>query len=252
MRLMVRLCHALPILLIALTGGCGKTSTSTPPNVVKCRVVIALKPGETVGDISNNGCRLNEAEVREYMSFLNQRAAQFGTGVAFDYNDTVEIWDSSATAFSDRPYSMIEWLDFQLNGLSPDRDQGYDVQAINIYFGGWVEMPGVGNQPKGFTVDPAAVGNSAVFPHIFISDRAFHSNPGGITVSVDDRVLEHEMGHFLLRQMQNQGGRYDQGEHDPNPNATHLMKTFAPHGKINNADFNECSLKVVNNRYLQP
>ena len=47
--------------------------------------------------------------------------------------------------------------------------------------------------------------------HILLNDRGGASGPGSFVSA--DGILEHELGHWFLRQRSSQGGRYDESEH---------------------------------------
>lgn len=81
------------------------------------------------------------------------------------------------------------------------------------------------------TLDPSDVGDCFLFRHyILVNDRAGNTASAPAVVNLDHRILEHEMGHFLLRDRSGQGGHYDVAQHDATANAPHLMKPHLPHG----------------------
>lgn len=109
----------------------------------------------------------------------------------------------------------------------------YDENKINLYFTGFVVNNTV-NPPQvvqATTLDPSDVGDCFHYRHyILVNDRAGNNANSQPLVNLDHRILEHEMGHFLLRQRSGQSGHWDVAEHDVNAGATHLMKEHIPHG----------------------
>lgn len=249
---------------IMALAGCDKTETQVPAAVVNCNIVVVLALGDTLGNRSNQGCRLTAQEVREYMNGLNVFAQNYGRNVQFIWNDPPFefVWPAP---ISD---PMIRGLNIGLfwgHALQPSgviQYPYYDASKINIYFVGDLRNQ---NNPtsvvNGNTQDPADAywsmqgGGYPLRSHITISDRAFPPPFNGqVTVNLSEHVLEHEMCHFLIRRRAGLPGQsgYTVEEHDPNSGATHLMCASTPHGMITAADAQHCSQKLFGNAYLTP
>lgn len=266
--LRIKLTSAPVLCILVISPGCEKKPSAAPVVQVPCRIVIVLKPGENVGGVNNIGCRLSEQQVLDYMQALNSYGPRYGHNVQFVHNPP-EVWES--TNLTVRPHSLIAWWSLDMNPNSQTNDPLYDDTKINIYFVGDVRDP---NAPQatynGNTTDALNATECPNLPlraHFFIGDRAWLNN-GQPLLAPGDRVLEHEMCHFLIRQygarpplvvnqipvcpaLPAEGTRgYDATEHDPG--SSHLMRPSTPHGDISTQDAKECSTRVINNLFLLP
>lgn len=247
MRVLHFMIRTMPFAAVLLGCGCGSGQKETPkacPTPTSIRTVpvrlhrVMHTSGDSAGNPSNKGCRLSNAQIGAY----------FAQAKAF-YADTCNIlltWDGTIFEFPDDYDDMcppcsarnrrIEALWISADGFTNDPD--YSTDHINIYFTGNLRFTQEGFQcGRGLlhanTVDPSAAGIifGTIFlkQHIVVNDRAGTQTPAAARFVSGDRILEHELAHWFLRQAASQGGRYNDEEHCVV--CTEMMKAAPPHGE---------------------
>lgn len=234
----------LVLVVCALSGaGCSDTPKTTPPacpqpgavRQVPINVIRVLHSKhhdiDVPGSPTNKGCRLTDDQINDY---INQADAflKDTCKVGLNWNGMI---DDLYVDLEDMPNCSarerrIEWFwKTELQFLPPR-----SLSHLNIYFHGNMRPsngPECGNITLvANTVDPSDEGEWAgitIWRHIMINDRAgVQPELAGRFVSAD-RILEHELAHWLLRQRATQGGRYDGAEHCSSCGL--IMKDPAPH-----------------------
>jgi hypothetical protein len=145
------------------------------------------------------------------------------TNMYWDLDDMLPWFGCDA-----RHRSMLMFFASELQEGAPY----YMPNYLNIYFHGNMRFNQEGQQCGYFTVVGNTVDPGDAIPeiraHILINDRAgILPNSPGIFQS-GDRVLQHELAHWFLRQRSSQGGRYDESEHTNDSSL--LMRGNMPHG----------------------
>lgn len=235
---------ALAIALAAMCGACEAQQKPTPKacsqpgatRQVPLRTMRVLDDDyDTPGSPTNKGCRLTNAQIQAYIA---QAQSFYASTCKIDLQwdgqirDLIQDLDDMVMFGCTARERRIEFFwQFELQDLGY-----YSPNHINIYFHGNMRFSDgstiCGNITLvANTVDPgdeAPYGGVLIRKHILVNDRAGvqPSYPGVFTSG--DRILEHELAHWFLRQRQSQGGRYDDFEHCPSY-CTYIMKVTAPH-----------------------
>lgn len=188
-------------------------------------------------------------QIEEYLFGLNHFASRLGASIEFTYN-----WPPVVFGINGLPRNLsgFDWVDQVMRYGGVAQDIGWDENKINLYFTGNIFEARTAN---GATSDPDDRDCMFYRHFIYINDQAGpgSSNPG--VVNLGHHVLEHEMGHFLLRERSgtNLQPRYDGNEHDPSPQAWHLMKGSTPHGAfLTVEDAKDIKTRVVNGGVVYP
>ena len=185
------------------------SGTLTPPPL---KAWVILHPSDTgVGAIDNWGSRLTDQEIKEYMASIVKNANIFGANAKFTWNAQAPYTairpDIGSTKPQDRRVSGQSTV-ILMNALT-SQPATYDPNAINIYFGGYIQFPTDGHpdQTIAFTIDPSNAGQGFyVFLKPFIVfndqdwDRGVH-----LPAQTNNLFIEHEVGHYLIRESELNG-----------------------------------------------
>jgi hypothetical protein len=237
--------HLLAMVTFVIVG-CSQQPKPTPqaaaqpgaPYGIPLRVIRVLDNYDSVGSQNNKGCRLTNDQIMDYLA----QAESFydrSCHVELLWNGSIvdlcwDLNDMNWAGCSARNGRTVDWL--WLRELQYAYGYEYTPYLLNIFFHG---NPKVKTYPEstcgnstinGNTVDPADEAwypgtQTTVWKHILINDRGGVSGQGA-WVSADG-VVEHELGHWFLRQKSWQGGRYDDYEHCWPCNL--LMRAHPPH-----------------------
>ncbi|HUU84879.1 MAG TPA: hypothetical protein VM243_15375 [Phycisphaerae bacterium] len=206
---------------LALLTGCPEKATEPPsPGVVPLRVWVILSDRDSdLGDDQNVGCRLSQVEITSYIQALRTNTpALFGTNDPFTWTGNVQkiyVTEDLLPGQRGQPREVVDaaylmaWLFLVEGKWAPNH--------LNIYFAGHLD-PGTA---YALTVDPNPNPNVAF---IAINDRGLFA-PSGHAVVLADHVLEHEMGHFLLRRTGQ--SPYDENEH-VEEGSYNIMERYSP------------------------
>ncbi|HUU82027.1 MAG TPA: hypothetical protein VM243_00865 [Phycisphaerae bacterium] len=171
---------------------------------------VVLGPGESVGGRSNRGCRLTNAEIRDFLTQLSNNRRVFGGNIDFVLPQNVLNAVDSQFYFQQRPYAFNFFRDHILANYWTDG-------KLNIYFAGaYQTLPPIG-LPQAISCDPAGYppfGRS----FILLNDGGMTQGSGFVpnlspAEVLSYFVLEHEVAHFFLRR--DGYGEYDDAEHIP-------------------------------------
>lgn len=196
------------MLTVAVSCSLLRKPTLPQTGVVPIRAWIVLAPGESVGNRSNDGCRMTMAEVTAFLESLRSHARMFGGNVRFEPIEVATIEDFGLFLHGRlEPFSA-----FSSYVLLPY----WMEDRLNIYFTGAVQTPPPIVLPWATTSDPevAPLGH----PFILINDGGDTLGSGFKSYRTPSEVnsyhiLEHEMAHYLLRR--NYAPGYDADEHVP-------------------------------------
>ena len=207
-------------ILCAVIGACDKAKPVTPPVQagtrviqIKTWVILGSSPQEVIGRRENAGCRLTQAEMTAYIQHtgpppnnhpggLRAHANFFGNGTTFAWSGQFHVINfTNLIIFTTagnrrRTANAYEEEVFDLQNK-------WDPDVVNIYFAGWIDYDeSLSSQEQqfglpaaaAFTADPSQFST----PYILINDGGPYNLTGWQDRS-DERILEHEMTHFLGR-----------------------------------------------------
>lgn len=198
-------------LLVLCSHGCRQEMP--PPSPVapgtrqvplKVWVVLGAHTSEAIGRNQNAGCRLTSGEIGDYVLELQNHAAFFCNGASFPWDGSLSIVNFSgllpsplASSRRRNSQQFEEEILFSQNRWTNNH--------INVYFCGAFNgnpnesPPDSALAEHAFTADPAAPGIGGR-PYIVINDGGYYGNlPHVHLARPDERILEHEMAHFLGR-----------------------------------------------------
>lgn len=182
--------------------------------MVPLKIHRVLAGGDTVGDASNRGCRLDSSDISTIVGDLRNNAAIFGTNVEFSWDGSIDDLIDSDISIDPamRTVAVSDWMDptRMIWGSSP-----WDTGSINIYFVGNVQPEAFGNPPYNYVLTAATFWpgpftiNSTDFSD-GVPQQIFVNDGGGDLLSgtVPDataanlasfHMLCHEMDHYLGR-----------------------------------------------------
>ena len=152
---------------------------------------------DSIGNRSNNGCRLTVSEIQDRVTHLQESAHFFGANIRFTWPDGQPTQVQDAFLFAQRREDPVT---FDFNVVFSNWQTGH----INVYFTGFVE--GLGGAPAlASTVDPSQTGSwLSGHPWISLNDGGFE-RPSGFQTGFNPvqmtsyNVFEHEMTHYLAR-----------------------------------------------------
>lgn len=233
------------VLAVMMSGCSQPKSISIQPNIIRIKPWIVLGPtgSEMIGDDSNRGCRLAQAEIDIFRAQLIRHRRQFSANLTIEWFVTNQqtVNDPTIPPFPFQP----RWTDvnqFHQAIVSTNWLPGY----INIYFTGNVEDQGL---LEGETCDPSCNSDR---PFILINDGGLGSSFGHMTLSVHD-ALEHEFAHYLLRRNLPQfRPPYLPGEHLPAGSQHVLSLDQIPPVILPTSEMAEITTRVVNGTWNQP
>lgn len=218
---------------------------------------------DAVGERTNRGCRLSDAEISEYVT----HAAAFyekGAHVRLHWQGPIQDYrcdlkmglDQNAGADLRGRRTLSHFL---MNEVLDSEHNHFDSGKLNIFFGGNYRVDGDGdfqpdipppgyepekllgntNDPFDQTVIVIQIGTNEIHipPYILMCDGAFWGEYEQVPVyQAEWRILEHELGHFFLRRRgegwagQYNPTPYDGSEHSTDLNYPGLMRARPPHG----------------------
>lgn len=268
------------LLLLAFVYACrqDEPKPQTPPispgsREVPLKVWVVLGVGgggEPIGGRQNAGCRLTSIEMTQYITELQTNADFFTTGTTFPWDSQLNVvyWSDLfiVPPFAWNRYRNFEQFDEEVFAVQ----NKWTPNMLNVYFCGAVDAnmdpdDDLYDTPSiGFCADPAAF----IKPYIVINDGGSWSGPGFLS-HWDDRVLKHEVTHFLGR-FENEtfagyeiGGQevsvtYDSEEHTPEePVAWKLVNILYGGGepftlKIGPLEKAEMRSRIIQGTWLNP
>lgn len=223
---------------VALGGGCGRTQRATPSANVPLTVWVVLGNSESIGDRSNEGCRLTLAEIQAHIDSLKKSAPDIYGPVIFQWQPSQlrTIRDSLLlpTLFG-RPERLLTGA----NGFDQVIALNYEPDTINIYFAGNIRKVSGVRSPLATTRDPFQAihsGHAMELPFILVNDGGKQRESGfDVELSppelVSYHLIEHEMCHYLARfEGRTFGAReYDLEEHvTPGSDQNNLLRAVVP------------------------
>ena len=215
-----RTAAAVTILLILALAGCDgapKPTSTNPalpsgtrtPAPVKAWVVLH-EADDGIGYSTNWGSRLTEGEMRSYMQNLLKNAKIFGPDAKFTWDGELRIVrpmggpkPQDRRVGADQSTTLMNIITARLPSPPQDPFGWNDPFAINIYFAGYVQgrFDAPSAKPIGWTINPGMTGQEMHDywrPFVLINDEDWNTGVH-LGVSTTRLILEHEIGHYLIR-----------------------------------------------------
>lgn len=183
------------MLLVSLTccfaGGCSTSNKAVRAGTyqVDLKVWAILNFNETLGNPSNNGCRLTMQQITDIVNQLQKNASVYGVNTKFNWDGTINIFSAS---ISSRSYPLGNFI----NDISGD-PPNWTSDVVNVYFVGSLDDTSVGS-----TLGPdayAPTGDRFATPFVRIGDGGLNGPGSNVTILQKRLTLEHEVCHYIGR-----------------------------------------------------
>ncbi len=269
--------RSISVALLCLSlHGCRQESPRTSPvepgtrqDSLKVWVIMGSLPNEVIGRRQNAGCRLTSQELMNHIGDLQADASFFGNGTTFPWDGQFNIVNFSNLIIFDTNGNRRrngDQFEEEVFGAQNKWTAGH----VNVYFCGAIDPDNdstndPGNIPApGFNRDPQFFPR----PYIVINDGG-PWNAAGWSAHADDRILEHEMTHFMGRFKnrtfggyeiggQSVGLTYDSEEHTPEePVEWKLLNILYGGGwpyalRIGNSEKGEIVVRIQQGNWTNP
>lgn len=172
-------------------GGCATSKKPVKAGTyqVDLKVWAVVNFGESLGNSSNNGCRLTTQDITNIVEQLKNNSAVYGVNTKFN-------WDGMISTFQANVPSRSYPIGAFINDISGD-PPNWTQDMLNVYFIGSPD-----NNSIGATLGPdtyVATGDRIATPFVRIGDGGINGPASNPTVVRKRLTLEHEVSHYIGR-----------------------------------------------------